>query len=264
MTQQANPDQEAGQRRRGRGSYSKPFPTVTFEGALLLPKSIAEHGFDGAIKRLTLFKGLNRTPDSGPSRTLVTSAEKYGLTVRRQSDDSLLLTDSGRVALAIAEWDSQEALATGFPLAVERIAPFNAIYDKLKGKAFQVGPALKDELVKAGVAEADRDKAAEVFAANLRFLGLIEDIGGKNYVKNIAEILDELPQSSISDAPESPSVESPVAAVSQARENGKDAVEPKRPALHIDIQVHIDPTSSAEQIDQIFASMARHFYGYEA
>ena len=33
------------------------------------------------------------------------------------------------------------------------------------------------------------------------------------------------------------------------------------PSVHIDIQVHIDPAASAEQIDEIFASMARHLYG---
>lgn len=31
-----------------------------------------------------------------------------------------------------------------------------------------------------------------------------------------------------------------------------------RPTLHIDIQIHISPSSSADQIDQIFKSMARH------
>ena len=33
------------------------------------------------------------------------------------------------------------------------------------------------------------------------------------------------------------------------------------PELHVDIQVHIDPAATTEQIDQIFASMARHLYG---
>lgn len=32
------------------------------------------------------------------------------------------------------------------------------------------------------------------------------------------------------------------------------------PALHIDIQVHISAESSADQIDQIFRSMAKHLY----
>ena len=33
------------------------------------------------------------------------------------------------------------------------------------------------------------------------------------------------------------------------------------PALHIDIQIHISPEASAAQIEQIFASMAKHVYG---
>lgn len=32
------------------------------------------------------------------------------------------------------------------------------------------------------------------------------------------------------------------------------------PSLHIDIQVHISPDSSSEQIDKIFESMAKHLY----
>lgn len=33
------------------------------------------------------------------------------------------------------------------------------------------------------------------------------------------------------------------------------------PGLHIDVQIHIAPEASPEQIDQIFASMAKHLYG---
>ena len=32
------------------------------------------------------------------------------------------------------------------------------------------------------------------------------------------------------------------------------------PTVHIDIQIHISPESSAEQVDQIFKSMAKHLY----
>lgn len=35
------------------------------------------------------------------------------------------------------------------------------------------------------------------------------------------------------------------------------------PTLHIDVQIHIAADASAEQIDQIFASMAKHIYGKE-
>jgi hypothetical protein len=33
------------------------------------------------------------------------------------------------------------------------------------------------------------------------------------------------------------------------------------PTMHIDVQIHIDPSADADQIDAIFASMAKHLYG---
>jgi len=36
--------------------------------------------------------------------------------------------------------------------------------------------------------------------------------------------------------------------------------ERQRPNIHLDIQIHISASASAEQIDQIFASMAKHLY----
>ncbi len=44
------------------------------------------------------------------------------------------------------------------------------------------------------------------------------------------------------------------------REGGQKAA---RPNLHIDVQVHIAADASAEQIEAVFASMAKHLYGSE-
>ena len=33
------------------------------------------------------------------------------------------------------------------------------------------------------------------------------------------------------------------------------------PSIHIDIQIHISPEASTDQIDQVFKSMAKHLYG---
>ncbi len=46
---------------------------------------------------------------------------------------------------------------------------------------------------------------------------------------------------------------------STGRSNQSDT--PNVPSVHIDIQVHIAPESSLEQIEQIFKSMAKHLYG---
>lgn len=41
----------------------------------------------------------------------------------------------------------------------------------------------------------------------------------------------------------------------------KDSNTISRPNLHIDLQIHISPDSTPEQIETIFASMAKHLYG---
>jgi Family of unknown function (DUF5343) len=35
------------------------------------------------------------------------------------------------------------------------------------------------------------------------------------------------------------------------------------PGLHLDVQIHLDASASVEQIDAVFASMAKHLYGRE-
>ena len=50
------------------------------------------------------------------------------------------------------------------------------------------------------------------------------------------------------------------AAVPDAAAKPKQTTERPGPSVHIDIQVHISPESSLEQIDQIFSSMAKHLY----
>jgi hypothetical protein len=37
---------------------------------------------------------------------------------------------------------------------------------------------------------------------------------------------------------------------------------PLGPVIHIDVQIHISPEASPDQIDQIFASMSKHLYGF--
>lgn len=50
----------------------------------------------------------------------------------------------------------------------------------------------------------------------------------------------------------------PITTNDKAAENGSTHM---APSLHIDIQVHISPDASADQIDKIFESMAKHLYG---
>ena len=261
MTQQINSENEVEQRRRGRGP-TKPFPTMTFEDALVLPKSILEYGVNGKIQRLTLLGKLNRPPDSSMTRSLISNSHKYGLTVGNYNTQSLEVTDDGRLASRV-EQPTIEARAKLLQFAIGQFEPFSKLYEKLKDHRLPDKAVLKDELGRVNVADSDRDKVAEVFTANLRFLGLVHEVAGNDYVKTIEQAAAEMPANS-EPPPEPSSIESPVGTATTVEENRKTAVATNRPALHIDIQVHIDPTSSAEQIDHIFASMAKYLYGNES
>ena len=63
------------------------------------------------------------------------------------------------------------------------------------------------------------------------------------------------PQGIVSKPIESQKTRTDVAVTSNPPATGQD-----KPSLHIDIQIHISPDASADQIDQIFASMAKHLY----
>jgi len=121
-----------------------------------------------------------------------------------------------------------------------------------------------------------RDGYADLFAvypdANLRIQGDLEHVfstnssGGKQVITKMVrtfKTLAEQAEFSLSPGnedtdplpPPGPLHMPPVRASAGA---GRGAL---GPALHIDIQVHISAETSPEQIDKIFASMAKHLYG---
>ena len=53
--------------------------------------------------------------------------------------------------------------------------------------------------------------------------------------------------------------------ITTPKEKVKDVIDPKitglsQPSIHLDIQIHISPDATAEQIDQVFDSIAKHLY----
>jgi hypothetical protein len=56
---------------------------------LVLADAIQEHGSGQKIRRLTLFDALERSPDSGPTRKLITASVQYGLTTGGYSAEFL-------------------------------------------------------------------------------------------------------------------------------------------------------------------------------
>lgn len=270
MTQPLTNEPETGANSRRARGPARAFPVMKFEAALSLPESILENGVNGEIARLLLFTKLGKSPSSGPSKNWVRTSAKYGLTEGSNSSSFLSVTSDARVALG--DERDRDTVEKRFQLAIRQFEPFDALYSKLKGQRLQDAAVLGGELGRLGVSDNDQRTAAEVFTANLHFLGLITETAGGEHVRTIEEVIKQTPEnasgeigepnhtSAQSDAGPA-SVAEPLAtsASSQASINGPA----NGPALHLDIQVHIDASASPDQIEQIFASMARHLYGRE-
>jgi len=240
-------------KRRGRGA-AKPFPLSPFEDVLALARTIQEHGVGGALRRITVFDRLKRSPESGLSRQLVTDSSKYGVTVGGCQAEYLKLTDEG-AKLVDPHTAPQDRKRLEFELAVKRIEPFNMLYERLKGKAIPALDVLKDQL--EGVPEPDREQCVKVFTENARYVGLICHEAGKDRIADLAQALEELAAAPPRREP------APQLVKSTAEAQPEAPPVPPEPTLHVDVNIHIDPAASAEQIDQVFASMARHLYGRE-
>ena len=257
MTQPQKDGQRANSKSR-RGGAPKPYPTMKIEDVLVLAKTIVDEGVGDQMRRLTLFNRLERSPDSGLSRTLVTNSNKYGLTTGSYKADHLTVTEDGK-AISVSLPGLSGARAAAYACAVERIPPFALLYNNLKSQRVPSDAVLRDELTKVGIRPDDVDVAGEVFLANARFIGLVQNVSGSDRLIPIEQALEEEPEAS---QPSPASASSEVSSQAPAQPSPPPSPQAAAdPSMHIDIQIHIDSSASSDQIDKIFSSMAKYLYG---
>lgn len=184
------------------------FPTLSFDEALVLANAIQKHASGQEVRRLTLFEALKRSPDSGPTRKLITSSGQYGLTSGAYNADVLSLTQLGRLATDPSVPEAAKAKAR-IELAVIGVTPFNAIFQKYAGGRLPQVAVMRDAALEAGVDETDVAECVETFLANARFVGLIRKIAGTEHLVSVEDALDHLTEGSPDpeDIPEDPSDE---------------------------------------------------------
>jgi len=163
------------------------FPTASFEESLEIAEAIQKHASGGKIRRLTLFESIRKSPDSGPSRMLVTNSSKYGLTVGGSHADYLELTPKGRIATD-PEASPRDRMRARFDLAIAGIPQFKELYEGLAGKKLPAAAVIHDHLREIKVAEADLAKCADAFV-NAKFLGLLRTVAGAERLLPIEHIL---------------------------------------------------------------------------
>jgi hypothetical protein len=115
------------------------FPASSLLEALPLADAIQRFAAGQRVRRLTLFESLNRSPESGPSRQLITNSNQYGLTTGGYSAEYLELTQEGRLATA-SDASERARLAARLQLAIERVEPFRQLY-----RAVRRGPVASSD-----------------------------------------------------------------------------------------------------------------------
>ncbi len=167
------------------------FPAGPFEEALDLAAAIWRVAAGPRVRRLTLFEALERSPDSGGTRQLITNAAKYGLTTGSYAAEYLELTSIGRSA-SNPDASPLERQQARFQLAVQGIGPFKALYEAYAGKKVPNQAVMRDLLEEVGQPQDALQECIDTFIVNAKFLGLLRVIAGAERIVPIEQILEEL------------------------------------------------------------------------
>jgi hypothetical protein len=186
---------ETGAKPRTRRSRAqRPFPASSFEDAVILAQEIQRlAGGQSRIRRLTLFEGLNRSPDSGLARQQIVNSNRYGLTKGSYQADFLELTPEGALATN-PDASARERTRARFELAIAAIAPFNGLYETLKGNKLPAQQVMRDHVTaEYGLGDELAKEAVELFIVNAKYIGLLRPVSGTERVLSIEHLLDEQP-----------------------------------------------------------------------
>lgn len=78
-------------------------------------------------------------------------------------------------------------------LAIERIPPFKAVYDKIVGNKLPVRAALIDLLKEEGVTDEFVNEAVDTFTLNLGYIDLLQTLSGAERVLTVEHMLEGHP-----------------------------------------------------------------------
>lgn len=208
------------------------------------------------MRRLTLFDELKLSPDSGPSRTLITASSTYGITEGGYQAEEIKLTELGNQIFSKDD-------ATSKIDAIFRIEIFHNFFEEYKSAVLPSDKAAHDFLIKQGLSEENVNKCYEIIKKNGEDLYLIQELSGAKRVVTKEAAVEKLSSISGKNTRKKESSQTE----SRDRDNEeetniflKDEEGKSLPSIHIDIQIHISPDTPIEKIDEIFSSMEKHLY----
>ena len=169
----------------------RPYPLTSFEDALVLADQIQKIAAGEKVRRLTLLKGINKSPTSSGVVTLITNSGKYGITTGSYAAEILELTPDGKIASDPVSTE-RARLQAKFKLAIEHVAPFKALYEEYRGKKIPSHEVMKDFLQTVDSKIENLTECIDLFIVNAKYLGLLQTIAGSEMILPIEQILEEM------------------------------------------------------------------------
>lgn len=168
----------------------KNIPTMPFEDAFIIAKGIWECASGQKVRRLTLFDHLGKSPESGPSRSLVTASSKYGLTSGGNQAEYIELTEMGSKA-SNPDGSNRDVVFAKFQLAIQSNSYFAHLYDTYKNMKLPTNKVMEDCVTELGLEEHEVKQCVETFIVNAKYVGLIKTLSGAQRIITIEHLLEE-------------------------------------------------------------------------
>lgn len=181
---------EKPEKKKKRNRRNMPFASMCASECVILPEGIWKYAAGQKIRRITLFDEIGKSPDSGPSRTMITASSKYGFTNGGYQAEYLELSEEGYVAFNPEE-SLQNRLKAKFNLIIGGNDYFKAIYEKYKGSKLPIKSVIIDYLGELNLDEEYREDGAELFIENAKYLGIIKILSGAERLISIEQAVEE-------------------------------------------------------------------------
>lgn len=175
-----------------RSRKARPYPASSFTDALPLGEAIMKYAAGDKVRRLTLLQQMDKSPNSGPTKMMITNSGKYGITAGSYAAEYLELTEKGRTAVDSSS-SPRERRQAAFTLGIEGIAPFKLLYDQYRNKRLPEREIMKDVLRDSSIEVPDLDECVDTFTVNVKDLDLLRTIGGAETLVSVQQVIDELP-----------------------------------------------------------------------
>lgn len=241
------------------------FPRLSLNKTLELAQAIFDLGEGEPVRKLTVFNKLGKSPESGPSRTLMAASNGgYGLTSGSINTDFMSLTDIGLEIISTKDTSRRQKTILGTLFENEL---FSAFIIRFSGKGLNDEIAVDFLKTNHKLSDPDAKAAFQVFKENLDDHGLIREYSGRKVVLSQEMALEEtrksIPVPNIPDI--GASANEPFSqgsdSTAQVRYPPRMLSDKTTPQFHFNIQIHLPENATPEVYEAIFKSISTHLLG---